>query len=219
MRKSFLRINAEKTTVLVDHEFNTICFVCPWFNHEESVEIDHQNYFFLLERQRAYERVRCDYARRFKQQQLWFALDYGQGFGGYESSRPINSSGYSTNQHITLSMADVPPIETIEVDPTDVFDPADLKAIRITTENTQGFPDGFYQRLLICLHALFDERLDYSNLTLGRSVDKHLIRVERLDDDRAISVITADCLREEIQQRLTDHLFSLYPAVHLRIET
>ena len=116
-------------------------------------------------------------------------------------------------------MADVPPIEAIEVDPTEVFDPADLKSIRITAENTQGFPDGFYQRLLICLHALFDERLDYSNLTLGRSIDKHLIRVERLDEDRAISVITADCLREEIQQRLTDHLFPLYPAVHLRIET
>jgi hypothetical protein len=116
-------------------------------------------------------------------------------------------------------MADVPPIEAIEIDPTEVFHQSDLKSIRITTENTQRLPDGFYERLLICLHALLDERLDYSNLTLGRSIDKHLIRIERLDEDHAILLITADCLLEEIQQRLTDHLFSLYPAVHLRIET
>ena len=116
-------------------------------------------------------------------------------------------------------MADVPSIESIEIDPTEIFYPADLTSIRIITENTHGFPDGFYQRLLICLHALFDERLDYSNLTLGRSVDKHLIRIERLEEAQSISVITDDYLLEEIRQRLADHLFPFYPAVQLRTET
>jgi hypothetical protein len=116
-------------------------------------------------------------------------------------------------------MGDLPSIDQIEVSNSQIINQDSLKTIQIRNENSNFLPNGMYERLLICLHPLFDERLDYSNITLGRTVEKNLIQIERFDNENYISITTNNSLLERIRHILLHDLFSFYPSINLRIET
>jgi hypothetical protein len=217
MRMSSIDISTQN---ILDQEFSTISFVCPWFLKESAIDVDPIKYFIQLERQRIYEQRRCDYARRFKQQQLWFALDYAQGYAPVDTTHSRRMNNHATDQQLPPSSIDLPSIDQIDVTPSDVIYPTSLTRMKIINENTKIFPRGFYERLLVGLHSLFYERLDYVNITWGRSIDKHLIEIQRSSTNDQIFIATnGQHLLESIQQRLVQQIFCYYPNVHFLIET
>jgi hypothetical protein len=117
------------------------------------------------------------------------------------------------------SLEDLPSIDQIEIFNSKIINQDSIEIIKIFRENSNFLPNGLYERLLICLHPLFYERLDYYNITLGRTIDKNLIKIERFDTDNYISITINNCLLEHIQNLLIHNLFSFYPTINLRIET
>ena len=181
-------------------------FVCPWFLREQTRGIDAWDYFKRLEQTRAYEHLRCGQTRRIKQQELWFDMEN-------EQEVVVKDLIYSHSKE------ELPTIEQIPILDRQILEGEGLKLIRIRTENFAFLPRGFYERLLISLHELFDERLDYANLTLGRTMEKYLIQIERHETDQFVSITTNQSLFESIENLLHSRLFSYYPKIHLRIET
>src|SRR5262249_55589648 len=149
-------------------EFTTIYFVCPWLINEKCSNIDYKDYFKILEQKRQYEILQCIRTRRIKQQQLWFSMDNEQ-------------EKDNTNKNISIIIPDLPLIDQIEINDSQIINQDSIETIKIRNQNLNYLPNGFYERLLICLHYLFNERLDYYNLTLGRTMDKNLIKIERFD--------------------------------------
>jgi hypothetical protein len=189
---------------ILDHEFTTMYFVCPWFIKEKCSNIDYIDYFKKLEQKRQYENLRCERTRRIKQQQLWFPMDNEQE---------------NMSQTNTILIPDLPSIDEIEISDSQIINQDLIKIIKIRNNKTNYFPNGFYERLLICLHTLFNERLDYYNLTIGRTIDKNLIKIERYDEDNQINLTINKNLFECIKNLLISNLFSFYPNINLQIET
>lgn len=190
----------------LDQEFRTICFVCPWFLREQSKDIQAWEYFKHLEQIRHYEHLKCERTRRIKRQELWFDMEKEQEF---VVKNLINSH----------SMEELPSIEQIVVSDAQILVGDEEKILRISTENSSSLPRGFYERLLIVLHSLFDERLDYANITIGRTVEKNLLQIERNEIDQNITITTNSSLIESIENLLHSRLFSFYPMMKFRIET
>jgi len=164
------------------------------------------DYFKLLEQTRSYDNLQCEQTRRRKQRQLWFALDNEQE-NLLKNSLEINL------------IEDLPSIDKIEIINSQIINQDSIKIIKILNKNSNFLPNGIYERLLICLHPLFYERLDYYNITLGRTIDKNLIQIERFDTKNYISITINNCLLERIQNLLIHNLFSFYPSINLQIET
>jgi hypothetical protein len=164
------------------------------------------DYFKLLEQTRSYDNLQCEQTRRRKQRQLWFALDNEQE-NLLKNSLEINL------------IEDLPSIDKIEIINSQIINQDSIKIIKIINKNSNFLPNGIYERLLICLHPLFYERLDYYNITLGRTIDKNLIQIERFDTKNYISITINNCLLERIQNLLIHNLFSFYPSINLQIET
>lgn len=199
--------------MILDGEFTSICFVCPWFIHEECSMIDYREYFRSVEQERQYEYLRRERTRRRKQQQLWFSLDTEQEDVTQESVLQIAAS-------LSIQIPDLPSIDQIEISPTQIVTDDPIIKLKIINEDCTSFPQGLYERLLICLHPLFHERLDYSNFTLGRTIDRNLIQIERMNDSNPIIDLTIQKnLFESIETLLLEHLFLFYPHANLRIET
>lgn len=165
-----------------------------------------------MERERQYEYLRRERTRRRKQQQLWFSLDTEQ-----ESSLEQVSLQIATTYSIQIP--DLPSIDQIEISPTQIIPDDPIEKLKIVNENLTMLPSGLYERLLVCLHSLFQERLDYSNITLGRTSDRYLIQIERSDEQNEIHLTIQTSLVESIETLLINHLFSFYPRGNLRIET
>lgn len=124
---------------------------------------------------------------------------------------PCRQSNYSKEQQLYVSIDD-------EDSDTSSIDPQ--ITIKILNNDLNFLPNGLYERLLICLHPLLDERLDYSNLTFGRTIDKSLLTIQRFEEQKQIHLISNNnILLEHIKNLLIHNLFSLYPNVNLRIET
>lgn len=164
------------------------------------------DYFKLLEQKRSYENLQCEQSRKLKQQQLWLAMDNEQ-------------ENISRNFLETDTMENLPSIDQIEISNSQILNLDSIQTIKILNGNSSFLPNGLYERLLICLHPLFYERLDYYNITLGRTIEKNLIQIERLDNDNYISITINNCLLERIESLLIHNLFSFYPMINLRIET
>lgn len=181
-------------------------FVCPWLINEKCGNIDYIDYFKTLEQERQYEYLRRERTRRIKQQQLWFSIDSEQ--------EPISNENIS--QLTSIKIPDLPIIDQIEILDSQIINQDSIQTIKIRDEKSNILPNGFYERLLICLHPLFNERLDYYNLTLGRTIDKNLIQIERSNE---IKLTINNNLFERIKTILITKLFSFYPNINLRIET
>jgi hypothetical protein len=110
-------------------------------------------------------------------------------------------------------------LPSIEISDSQIINQDSIETIKILNENSNFLPSGLYERLLICLHPLLNERLDYSNITLGRTKEKNFIKIERFDHENSILITTNNCLLEPIQNILLLQLFSFYPMINLRIET
>jgi hypothetical protein len=110
-------------------------------------------------------------------------------------------------------------LPSIEISDSQIINQDSIETIKILNENSNFLPSGLYQRLLICLHPLLNERLDYSNITLGRTKEKNFIKIEHFDHENSILITTNNCLLERIQNILLLQLFSFYPMINLRIET
>jgi len=110
-------------------------------------------------------------------------------------------------------------LPSIEISDSQIINQDSIETIKILNENSNFLPSGLYERLLICLHPLLNERLDYSNITLGRTKEKNFIKIERFDHENSILITTNNCLLERIQNILLLQLFSFYPMINLRIET
>lgn len=190
----------------LDREFRTIRFVCPWFLCEQSNEIQAWDYFKRLEQIRIYEHLQCERTRRIKRQELWFDMEK-------EQEIVVKNLIYSQ------SMEELPSIEQIAVSDAQILVREHTKILRISNENSPFLPRGFYERLLITLHWLFDERLDYANITIGRTIGKNLLQIERNEMDHYITITTNSSLIESIENLLHSRLFSFYPAMKFRIET
>lgn len=176
------------------------------------MNIDYKEYFKLLERERQYKNLRCARKRRIKQQQLWFPTDNEQ-----ENIPHIHS--LQPNDMIPIKIPDLPPKDQIEISDSQIINEDSIIKIKIRNENSTILPKGLYERLLICLHPLFYERLDYSNLTLGRTIDRDLIQIERFDKENEIHLTINKNLFERIEDLLLHHLFLFYPNGNFRIET
>jgi hypothetical protein len=124
-----------------------------------------------------------------------------------------------TNQTITIEILDLPSIDQIQISDSQIINQDTIKIIKIQNNNSNYLPNGLYERLLICIHPLFNERLDYYNLTLGRTLDKNLIKIERFDEQNQIQLTINNNLFERIENILIHNLFSFYPNINLRIET
>lgn len=155
-------------------------------------------YFKILEQERQYEILRCDRKRRLKQQQLWFS-----------------DEGEQENPNISMEISELPTIEQIVINDSQILNINSLQRIQIRTDESESVPDSFYERLLICLHSIFNERLDYLNFTLGRTIDKYLIKIER---SNPIQLTISSEIFERIET-LLEALFLFYPNTNLRIET
>ena len=171
---------------------------------EKSVDINYIDYFTALEKKRFYENLQRNKTRKFKQEQLWFATE------DERENLPKENSFESNSQQLTTN--DLPSIN-------EIINQDSIETIKILNGNSNFLPNGFYERLLICLHPLFYERLDYYNITIGKTMEKNLIQIERFDTQNYISITTNNCLLETIQNILIHHLFLFYPTVNLRIET
>ncbi|CAM4872819.1 unnamed protein product [Rotaria socialis] len=192
-------------------EFSTFYFVCPWLMNETSIDINHKEYFKILEQKRSHERLKREQRRRFKQQQIWLAMDHGQ--------ETILNKSFLEEIALNYTQEHIPAWDQIEIIDSHIVKQGSLQKIKIINGNSYFLPDGLYERLLICLHSLFYERLDYYNITLGRTKDKSLIKVERFDAQDQIYITMNHSLLEHIQNSLKHNLFSFYPTVNLRIET
>jgi hypothetical protein len=177
--------------------------------NEKSVDINYMEYFKLLEQERQYEHLRCEQSRRIKQQQLWVSMDN-------EQENVPNNDLLNTYGNISIIIPDLPSIDQIEINDSQIINQDSIQTIKIINDNSDYLPNGLYERLLICLHPLFNERLDYYNITVGRTIDKNLIKIERFDE---IHLTINTSLLERIQILLVNNLFSFYPAINLRIET
>jgi hypothetical protein len=169
------------------------------------------DYFKSLEQERHYDQLRRQRARRIKQQQLWFPMDDEQEDIPIENSTEIDQS-------LSIPIPDLPAIDEIEIFDFQIINQDSIQIIKIRNQNSTFLPDGFYERLLICLHCLFNERLDYYNFTLGRTIDKDLIQIERFDEQNQIQLTINNNLLERIRT-LLHTLFSFYPNRNFRIET
>ena len=198
--------------MILDGEFTSICFVCPWFINEQCPMIDYREYFRSLEQERQYEYLRRERTRRRKQQQLWFSLDT-------EQENPAHENILQTAASISIQIPDLPLIDQIEISPAQIITDDSIEKLKIVNENVTSLPQGLYERLLICLHPLFHERLDYSNFTLGRTIDRNLIQIERMNEENQIDLTIQKNLFESIETLLLQHLFLFYPHTNLRIET
>jgi hypothetical protein len=170
--------------------------------------MNYKEYFHLLERERKYENLRCDRKRRIKQQQLWFPTDNEQ------ENYPLQ-----THEIIPIIIPDLPLKDQIEINDSQIINEDSIVKIKIRNQKSNFLPNGLYERLLICLHCLFDERLDYSNVTFGRTIDRNLIQIERFDQYNEIHLTINQNLFEQIENLLLHHLFLFYPNGNLRIET
>jgi hypothetical protein len=180
--------------------------------NEKCSNIDYIDYFKTLEQERQYEKLRRERTRRIKQQHLWFSMDN-------EQENIPNEYLLKTNQTITIEILDLPSIDQIQISDSQIINQDTIKIIKIQNNNSNYLPNGLYERLLICIHPLFNERLDYYNLTLGRTLDKNLIKIERFDEQNQIQLTINNNLFERIENILIHNLFSFYPNINLRIET
>jgi hypothetical protein len=172
------------------------------------------DYFKTLEQERQYENLRCEKSRRIKQQQLWFSMDNESG-----NIQNYNLSQSENNQQCSIVIPDLPSVDQIQISDFQILNQDAIQTIKIRNGKSKFLPNGLYERLLICLHPLFNERLDYYNLTVGRTIDKNLIKIQRFDEQTQIHLTINNNLLERIQHILTDTLFSFYPTINLRIET
>lgn len=189
--------------------------------NERCSSIDHMNYLKTLEQERQYEHLKCEQSRRIKQQKLWFQIDNKQDIENGNLLQ-TNQQGIMPNvpyQDISLAIPELPPIEQIQVFSSQIVKQDSIQVIKILNGNLNPLPNGFYERLLICLHPLFNERLDYYNLTLGRTTDRALIKIERFDEENRILLTISTSLFERLQNCLIQNLFSFYSTKNLRIET
>lgn len=178
---------------------------------EKSVSIDYNEYFKKIEQKRSYESLKCEQKRRFKQQQIWLAMDPGQ--------ESILDTKFLEENALNFRQKPLPHWDEIEINDSQILKQTDIKTLKIINGDSYPQPSGFYERLLIGLNQLFYERLDYYNITVGRTKDKSVIKVERFDNQNEIYITMNHGLLEDIQKILTQELFSFYPAVNLRIET
>jgi hypothetical protein len=176
------------------------------------LNIDYIDYFKTLEQERQYEQLRRERTRRIKQQHLWFSMDN-------EQENIPNEYLLKTNQIVSIEIPNLPSIDQIQISDSQIINQDSIKIIKIQNSKLNFLPNGFYERLLICIHPLFNERLDYYNLTLGRTIDKSLIKIERFDEQNQIQLTINNNLFERIQNILIHNLFSFYPNINLRIET
>ena len=120
---------------------------------------------------------------------------------------------------MTIDIPDLPAVEDVQVFEAQILNADPIQTIQISTNPLKTLPDGLYERLLICLHSLLHERLDYSNLTVGRTIDKNLIEIERSNDETFVRLRVNQNLSAPIQTVLSHNLFSFFPSVSFRIET
>jgi hypothetical protein len=171
--------------------------------NEKCFDINYMEYFKRLEQERQYEYLQGEKSRRIKQQQLWFSMDNEQ----------------ENNQHVSIVIPDLPLVNQIQIPDNEIINQDPIQTIKILNEESNCLPNGLYERLLICLHPLFNERVDYYNFTIGRTTDKNLIKIQRFDEQNQIHLTINNNLLERIQNILTHTLFSFYPTINLRIET
>ncbi|UJR21005.1 hypothetical protein I4U23_024105 [Adineta vaga] len=200
-------------------EFSTLSFVCPWLTSEKSEDIDSNEYFKLLEQNRIYEHLKCERTRKIKQQQLWFATDIRQAHIPNVNLIEETKQNSSMNEQNQIQIDELPSINEIDTSNSQILSSDPIQILKILNGNGNFLPVGFYEKLLICLHSLFYERLDYQNITIGRTIDKHLIKINRSDTQTEIQLTISQILIEQIQNLLIQNLFSFYPTVNLRIET
>jgi hypothetical protein len=136
-----------------------------------------------------------------------------------ETLSQINTTNLDKKETISIVIPDLPPIDQIEIFDSQIINPEPIQIIKIRNNNSNFLPNGLYERLLICLHPLFNERLDYYNLTLGRTIDRNLIKIQRFNEQNQINLTINNNLFERIQNILIHNLFSFYPNINLRIET
>ncbi|CAF1183875.1 unnamed protein product [Rotaria sordida] len=192
-----------------------------YLNQSNLNYIDYINYFKSLEQKRQYEHLQCEQSRRIKQQQLWFSIDNKENIEN-ESSLQINTMNLTQKevyQNISIIISELPSVDQIQIFDSQIINQDSIQTIKILNGDSNILPNGFYERLLICLHPLFYERLDYYNLTLGRTIDRNLIKIERFDEHNQIHLTINNNLLERIQNILTHNLFSFYSTKNLRIET
>jgi hypothetical protein len=113
--------------------------------NEKSTELDYIDYFTSLEQQRSYENLQCHKTRRFKQQQLWFALDN-------EQANVSNENSFQSNSQIATD--DLPLMNEIKISDSEIINQDSIEIIKIINGNSSFLPNGLYERLLICLHPL-----------------------------------------------------------------
>ncbi|CAF0882898.1 unnamed protein product [Rotaria sp. Silwood1] len=199
-------------------EFTAPYFVCPWLMNEKTLDMNYKDYFKLLEQKRSYENLQCEQKRRLKQYQIWLAMDHEQENMLNKNFLEEKDMNYS-QEHFQITIEDLPSFDQIEINDSQIINQDLINILKIINGNSYFLPNGLYERLLICLHPLFYERLDYYNLTLGRTKDKSLIKTERCDNQNQIHITISQCLLERIQNILIHNLFSFYPTINLRIET
>ncbi|CAF3111309.1 unnamed protein product [Rotaria socialis] len=189
--------------------------------NENCSTIDYIGYFKTLEVERKYEYLQRERVRRIKQQQLWFQMDNKENIQNENSSQmnPISLLQKEFQQNISIAIPDLPAMDQIQILDSQVINQDPIRVIKIFNENSNTLPNGLYERLLICLHPLFHERLDYYNVTLGRTIDKNLIKTERFDKENQIYLTISNGLLERIKNILIQNLFSYYSTKQLRIET
>ncbi|CAF1651137.1 unnamed protein product [Adineta ricciae] len=200
-------------------EFSTFGFVSPWLMREKSEDIDGKEYFKLLEQNRIYENLKRERTRKIKQQQLWFATDIRQAHIPNMNLIEESSKKSLDEQQYQIQIEDLPLIDEIQIAESQILSPDPIQKLKIFNGKSNFLPLGLYERLLICLHELFYERLDYQNVTVGRTSNKHLIKINRSDTQTEIQLTISQSVREQIQTLLTQNLFPAYPTLNLRIET
>lgn len=203
----------------LDHEYSIIYFVCPWFLKEESEKLDPKTYFKTLEQNRQFEVLRIERSRRLKQQQLWFSMDMPDENKENDSTKINFTPRKMIAENMSIDIPDLPNVEDVQVFDSQILNSDPIQTIQISTNPLYRLPEGLYERLLICLHPLFHERLDFSNLTLGRTIDKNLIEIERSKNETFIRLRVNQNLMTPIQTVLSHNLFSFFSGVSFRIET
>ena len=189
---------------------------------ETSADIDGTQYFKSLEQSRKYETLRIERARRVKQQQLWFSMDVETENienATLTQTNTIDSSAKQSSKQIYITIPELPALYDVPVFDSQIVNQDALRTMKIINRNSNALPEGLYEYLLICLHPLFQERLDYHNLTLGRTSDKNFIKIERFDEQNQIHLTINNNLLVRVQSIITQNLFAFYPSVPLRIET
>ena len=114
---------------------------------------------------------------------------------------------------------DLPSVDQVDISDSHTIHLEDIETVKLTNEQFDYLPDGLYERLLICLHPLFHERLDYYNVTLGRTLDKNVIQIERFPTENHIRITTNRCLLTQLRYLLITTLFTFYPGHRFQIET